>query len=90
MIESTSEMELPLGTPVVRFYKKHCASIHKKRCWPTNTCTNEVREDVEEHMENNPSISLRHMSQEVGLSVGTCHKIVKKALPFSVQTSCLT
>ena len=50
-------------------------------------CTNEVIEDVEECMENNPSTSLDHMSQEVGFSVGTCHKIVKKNSPFPVQTS---
>ncbi|KAJ3643600.1 hypothetical protein Zmor_026301 [Zophobas morio] len=58
------------------YFVKQVVSTTKK-CW-TTLCTNQVIEDVEERMENNPSTSLTHLSQEVGLSVGTCHKIVKK------------
>ena len=56
-------------------------SVHNKKGDGRPTlCNNEVIEDVEERMENNPSTSLRHLSQEVELSVGTCHKIMKKKL----------
>ncbi|KAJ3659699.1 hypothetical protein Zmor_011373 [Zophobas morio] len=53
---------------------------HKKGTGRPTLCTNEVIEDVEERMENNPSTSLRHLSQEVELSGATCHEIVKKKL----------
>ena len=51
----------------------------QKRCWATN----EVIEDVEERVENKSINLLRHLSQEVGFSPGTCHKIVKKRSIFA-------
>ena len=55
---------------------------HKKGAGRPTLCTSEVIDDVEEFMENNPSTSSRHLSQEVGLSVGTSHRIVKKSSIF--------
>mgnify|MGYP005985556467 len=66
----------------MRVFRETGSVHHKKGVGRPTLCTNEDMEDVEEPMENNPSTSLRHLLQEVGLSVGICHKIVKKKFQF--------
>ena len=61
----------------MRVFRETGSDHHKKGAGLPTLCTNEVIEDVQECMENNPSTSLRHLSQEVGLPGGTCYKIVK-------------
>ncbi|KAJ3649864.1 hypothetical protein Zmor_021582 [Zophobas morio] len=67
---------------IVLVFRKTGSVHHKKGAAPPTLHINEVIEDVEERNGSNPSASLRHLSQEVGLSVGTCHKIVKKSSTF--------
>jgi hypothetical protein len=56
--------------------------------------TQEVIGNVQQIMEDSPRTSIRHLSQQLDLSVGTCHKILKEdlhLLPYrltSVQESC--
>jgi hypothetical protein len=40
--------------------------------------TQEVIGNVQQIMEDSPTTSIRHLSQQVDLSVGTCQKIIKK------------
>ncbi|KAI4456724.1 transposable element tc3 transposase-like protein [Holotrichia oblita] len=45
-------------------------------------------EDVQQRMEQSPKKSVATLSQQVGLSVGTCHTILKKHLklfPYKIQ-----
>jgi hypothetical protein len=42
--------------------------------------TQEVIENVQQIMEDSPTTSIRHLSQQVDLSVGTCQKILKEDL----------
>ncbi|KAJ3652599.1 hypothetical protein Zmor_018550 [Zophobas morio] len=67
---------------VLQEFQQKCGVHHKKGAGRPTLCTSEVIDDVEEFMENNPSTSSRHLSQEVGLSVGTSHRIVKKSSIF--------
>ncbi|CAH1377207.1 unnamed protein product, partial [Tenebrio molitor] len=40
----------------------------------------EVIEEVRQTMEEAPGTSIEHLSQQLGVSVGTCHSVVKKDL----------
>jgi hypothetical protein len=42
--------------------------------------TPEVIEEARQAMEEAPGTSIEHLSQQLGVSVGTCHSIVKKDL----------
>jgi hypothetical protein len=42
-------------------------------------CTPEVVDAVEENVENEPNTSLRHLFQQVNLSVETCRTVLKRS-----------
>nr|XP_008198792.1 PREDICTED: uncharacterized protein LOC103314449 [Tribolium castaneum] len=51
--------------------------------------TEEVIHATQEILEQDPKTSIRHLSQQVELSVGTCHKLLRKDLhvyPYRVQS----
>ncbi|RZC38085.1 hypothetical protein BDFB_014615, partial [Asbolus verrucosus] len=54
--------------------------VRKKGSGRPKKRTPEVIENVRQIMEAAPSSSLRHLSQQVDLSVGTCDTIMKKDL----------
>jgi hypothetical protein len=51
--------------------------------------TPEVIEEARQAMEEAPGTSIEHLSQQLGVSIGTCHSIVKKDLhlfPFRLTS----
>jgi hypothetical protein len=49
--------------------------------------TPEVIEEARQAMEEAPGTSIEHLSQQLGVSVGTCHSIVKKrSSPISLPS----
>jgi hypothetical protein len=74
---------------------RECGTIGRKEgSGQVKRLTQEVIGNVQQIMEDSPRTSIRHLLQQVDLSVGTCHKILKENLhlfPYrltSVQESC--
>lgn len=62
---------------------------HKSRTGRPTVRSEQVINDVRQRMVNEPTKPLKHLSQEIGLSYGTCQKIVKKNLhmhPYKMQS----
>jgi hypothetical protein len=49
--------------------------------------TPEVIEEARQAMEEAPGTSIEHLSQQLGVSVGTCHSIVKKDLHLNINAA---
>ncbi|KAJ8965062.1 hypothetical protein NQ314_004463 [Rhamnusium bicolor] len=62
---------------ITRFQTKHCICKGKSTGRPT-VLTEKVIIDVQQRMDVNPTMSLSKLSAQTGLSVGTCHKALKK------------
>lgn len=75
-------------TNCVEVFRETGCVTHKKGAGRPRVRTEEVVNDVRQRMEEEPAKPLKRLSQEIGLSYGTCHKILKKDLnmhPYKMQ-----
>lgn len=74
----------------VQLFQQTGSVTRKKGSGRRTVRDEEAVNNVEAIMENEPTTSLRHLSQQVGLSYGTCQKIMKKDLhchPYKLQSA---
>ncbi|KAJ3663138.1 hypothetical protein Zmor_007447 [Zophobas morio] len=67
------------GVLVHRFETKNCI-CKGKTCGRKTVLTEEVTEDIQHRLEQSPNKSIRKLSAQTGLSVGSCHKALHKVL----------
>lgn len=73
----------------VGVFRETGSVTHKKGAGRPSIRTEELIIDVRNRMEQDPTKSLRHLSQEIGVSYETCRTVLKKNLnmhPYKMQT----